>query len=61
MKKKKKTKPTKISVEDYVKAIKKADREIQLEANVGWQASTRVHKNKKHYDRKKDKNINLDD
>ena len=61
MKKKKKTKPAKISIEDYVKAIKKADREIQLESFVGWQASTRVHKSKKHYDRKRDRKINLDD
>lgn len=61
MKKKKKIKPTKISIEDYVRAIKKADREIQLENNAGWQVSTQVHKNKKHYDRKRDKKINLDD
>lgn len=61
MKKKKKRKNSKISVEDYVKAIKKADRDIQLEAANGWQALTRIHKSKKLYDRKRDKKIKLDD
>lgn len=40
---------------DYLKAVKKADREIQLEKNAGWIASNKVHKSKKVYDRKRDK------
>lgn len=53
MKKKKQYK--KITIDDYIKAVKKADREIQLESAVGWTAATKVHKNKKLYDRKRDK------
>lgn len=54
--KKKKAKNRKISIEDYIKAVKKADREIQLENSAGWTAITKVHKSKKIYDRKRDKN-----
>lgn len=53
--KKKKIKNRKITIEDYIKAVKKADREIQLENSIGWSASTKVHKSKKIYDRKRDK------
>lgn len=53
MKKKKQYK--KITIDDYIKAVKKADREIQLESAVGWTAATKVHKSKKLYDRKRDK------
>lgn len=60
MKKKKKV-ARKISVEDYIKAVKKADRDIQLENNPGWTASNRIHKSQKLYDRKRDKKINLDE
>lgn len=55
MKKKKKIKTNKISVEDYIKAVKKADREIQLSEHPGWQRTTSVHKSKKAYDRKNNK------
>lgn len=51
-----------ITQEDYIKAIKKADREIEI-AKHGKQISltpTKVHKSKKVYDRKKNKFINLD-
>jgi len=51
MKKKKKNK-NKISIEDYIKAVKKADREIQLENTTGWVSTTKVHKSKKIYSRK---------
>lgn len=61
MKKKKKNKTTKISIADYVKAVKRADREMQLEITPGWKASTRVHKSKKAYDRKRDKRVNLEE
>lgn len=48
---------TKIVVTDYIKAVKKADREAQLEQFVGWQRVTKVHKNKKAYNRKMNKKI----
>lgn len=54
MKKRKKNKK-KITLEDYIKAVKKADREIQLENSVGWTSVTRVHKSKKIYSRKNKK------
>jgi hypothetical protein len=44
-----------------IKAMKKANREIELERNGGrWIAINRPHKNLKKYDRKRDKkNSNL--
>lgn len=54
-KKKKKNKPRKISIEDYIKAVKKADREIGLKQQAGWVATNKVHKSKKIYDRKNNK------
>jgi len=54
MKKAKKQK-SKITIEDYIKAVKKTDREIQLETSVGWTSVTKVHKSKKLYNRKKNK------
>jgi len=58
MKKKKKS-TSKITIEDYIKAVKKADREDELAASAGWKRTTTIHKNKKAYDRKRDKK-NLD-
>ena len=55
MKKKKKT-SGKITIEDYIKAVKKVDREIQLETNIGWVATNRIHTSKKAYNRKNNKN-----
>ncbi|MDR1808950.1 MAG: hypothetical protein LBR34_00910 [Prevotella sp.] len=55
MKKKKET-STKITVENYIKAVKKADRDICLSAQAGWVATNKVHKSKKIYSRKKKKN-----
>lgn len=45
------------NTEDYLKAIKKADREmeIQLTGN-GFHSKTKIFKNKKKYDRKQWKN-----
>lgn len=57
MKRKKKNQTHKITVEDYIKAVKKADREIQLSQQAGWQGTTNVHKSKKTYDRKQNKNF----
>ena len=54
MKKKKKI-HTKITIEDYIKAVKKIDREIQLEQSAGWSRTTNIHKSKKLYDRKAEK------
>lgn len=53
--KKRKKKTGKITIEDYIKAVKKADREIQLKTSVGWASITKVHKSKKIYDRKSNK------
>lgn len=55
MKKRKKQERGKITIQDYIKAVKKADREVQLETNVGFTAITKVHKSKKLYNRKRDK------
>jgi len=38
---------------DYLKAIRKADRELELELNGGrWKQNSTIHKNKKLYNRK---------
>ncbi|NDV96174.1 hypothetical protein D0T84_14820 [Dysgonomonas sp. 521] len=54
MKKKKRT-TGKITIDDYIKAVKKADRENELSKSPGWKRITSVHKSKKAYDRKRDK------
>ena len=54
MKRKSKTK-SKITISDYLKAVKKADRDIQLTQSDGWARITKVHKSKKVYDRKRAK------
>jgi hypothetical protein len=41
-----------ITVKDYLKAIRKADREIDLERQPGWKSVHKIFKNKKAYDRK---------
>lgn len=49
------------SIEDYIKANRKASREEELERNGGrWVAKDRPHKNKKAYNRKEGKRINFD-
>lgn len=45
----------KITIKEYIKAVKKADREIQLEINPGWTAINKIHKSKKIYNRKNKK------
>lgn len=55
MKRKKKT-TAKITIDDYIKAVKKADREIQLLQQAGWVRITSIHKSKKAYNRKQNKN-----
>lgn len=46
-----------ITVEDYVKAIKIADREMEQSFRPGWSAKVKVHTNKKTYNRKAYKSI----
>lgn len=58
---KKKKKNYKITVEDYIKAVKKANREIELEQQPGWRRTTMVHKNKKAYNRRENKKNYLDE
>lgn len=53
--KKKKNAAGKISIKDYIKAVKKADREDELSQSPGWRRTTNVHKSKKVYDRKREK------
>lgn len=55
MAKKNKNKKLRITVLDYVKAVKRADREEQLASQPGWRRSTNVHKSKKTYNRKNNK------
>ena len=43
-----------------MKAVKKADREIELENSVGFKCITRIHKSKKTYSRKNNRN-NIND
>jgi len=50
---KKKKNVLKITSADYIKAVKKADREIQLSQSAGFVSKTKIHKSKKAYDRKK--------
>lgn len=48
--------------DDFLKINKKINREIELERNGGrWIAVDRPWKNKKHYDRKRDRIIDLND
>ncbi|MDU1890502.1 MAG: hypothetical protein E6767_07395 [Dysgonomonas sp.] len=53
--KKKRKKTGKITIEDYIKAVKIADREDELSQSAGWKRITHVHKSKKVYDRKRNK------
>lgn len=42
----------KIGENEYIKACKKAEREIDLENSIGWKATHKVHKTNKDYKRK---------
>ena len=37
---------------EYIKAIKKADREFELQDNPGFKSKNKIHKSKKQYSRK---------
>jgi hypothetical protein len=58
MKKKKQT--NRITTEDYIKAVKKADRDLWLQNSSGFRAVTKVHQSKKAYKRKEGKKIDFD-
>lgn len=49
-----------ITNDDYLKAVKKADREIELENSNGFKSVTKIHKSKKAYDRSKLKGDDLE-
>ena len=57
-----KKKRKKLSQEEiFLKAFKKANREIEMERNDGkWVCTHQVWKNKKAYDRKRDRKFNTD-
>jgi hypothetical protein len=55
MKKKRNKTDGKIKIEDYIKAVKKADREEELSRSAGWKRITSIHQSKKTYNRKRDK------
>jgi hypothetical protein len=57
MKKKNKKILMKLTIADYVKAIKIADREIQKTQNPGWTSTDRIHPSKKTYNRRANKRI----
>lgn len=61
MRKKKNQERGRITIQDYIKAVKKADRESQLETNIGLTTITKVHKSKKLYTRKNNKKDYLED
>lgn len=57
-----KKKSTKIGIKEYIKAVKTADRQIQLsQSSGGWPRTTNIHKNKKRYNRQVDKNNHLNE
>jgi len=41
-----------VTIEQQLTAIKKGNREAELEQNVGWKSITRMHKSDKTYSRK---------
>jgi hypothetical protein len=57
---KKKRVSNKFAMADYMKAIKRADREVALEHSSGFQAVTKVHQSKKSYKRREGKKIDFD-
>ncbi len=46
---------------DYVKANRKGSRDAELENSSGWTCKHKVHKSKKQYNRKRDKQVRFDD
>lgn len=58
--KKRKRETKRITIDDYVKAVKKADRELSLQNSTGFRAVTHIHQSKKIYKRKEGKKIDFD-
>jgi ribonuclease HII len=51
----------KITKDQIIKSRKRASREMELEANVGWASTHKVHASQKDYNRKpKHRNKSLD-
>lgn len=44
-----------INIKDYIKAVKKADRDEELSQSAGWKRITHIHKSQKAYNRKRDR------
>jgi len=57
MKKRKKKISMKVTVNDYIKAVKIADREIQQSNTPGWISIHKIHSSKKAYNRRENKRI----
>ncbi len=57
---KKKNVNRRFTMADYVKAIKRADREAELQYTSGFKAVTKVHTSKKDYSRREGKKIDFD-
>jgi hypothetical protein len=57
----KKKKQNNKKLEDYIKANRRGSREAELENSTGFKAVTKIHKSEKTYNRKNNKNINLED
>jgi len=57
MKKRKKKISMKVTVDDYIKAVKIADREIQQSHSPGWISTHKIHPSKKTYNRRENKRI----
>lgn len=55
MKKRKKILSMKFTVEDYIKAVKIADRELQQSSQPGWISTNKIHPSKKVYNRRGNK------
>lgn len=51
---------TRITQAHYIKAVKRANRAIELENATGFKATTRIHKSKRHYNRRESKKIDFD-
>jgi len=47
----------KVTVDDYIKAVKIADREIQQADTPGWISTHKIHSSKKAYNRRENKKI----
>lgn len=57
---KKKKENRRFTMADYVKAVKRADREAELQHSYGFKAVTKVHTSKKDYSRREGKKIDFD-